>query len=138
MHDVIRVALGSLGVTAESGCGQEVGRGAFLCFEHQTPSDLLLAGHKIGGSAQRRRAGAILQHGSILLAASLHAPRLVGIRELTGVQIDPLRLTDEVARSFSHMTGWTIAPTEWSNELTARREQLAAEKYRQPAWTERR
>src|SRR5205823_5483512 len=38
MHDIIRIALGSCGVSAAAcGCGQERGRGAFLCFEHQTP-----------------------------------------------------------------------------------------------------
>ncbi|HEX4590204.1 MAG TPA: biotin/lipoate A/B protein ligase family protein [Gemmataceae bacterium] len=137
MHDGIRAALGSLGVTA-AGCGREQGRGAFLCFEHQTPGDLLLGGRKIGGSAQRRRRGAILQHGSILLAASPHAPHLKGIQEMTGVVIGPERLADALAPTVSRMTGWTMAPKDWSAELIARRKQLAAEHYRQTAWTQRR
>jgi lipoate-protein ligase A len=138
MHDIIRSALASRGVTAAAGCGQEIGRGRFLCFEHHTPGDLLLGGHKIGGSAQRRRLGALLQHGSILLAASPHAPQLVGIRELTGMTIDPGRLADEVARSFSQTTGWTLEPADWTPQMTARRERLVAERYGNPAWTERR
>src|SRR3954454_549376 len=43
MHDVIATALDSYGVPASAcGSGQEVGRGAFLCFRHQTPGDVLL------------------------------------------------------------------------------------------------
>jgi lipoyl(octanoyl) transferase len=138
MHDIIRVALAEWGVTAVSGCGLEVGRGAFLCFEHQSPGDLLLGGHKIGGSAQRKRDGVILQHGSILLAASQHAPRFHGIRELTGTTIDPQGFADRLGRTLSRITGWSPAPVEWSVDLKARRWQLGIERYANPAWTERR
>jgi lipoate-protein ligase A len=139
MHDVIALALGSYGVPAAAlGCGQERDRGAFLCFAHQTPGDLIVAGHKIVGSAQRRRAGALLQHGSILLAASPHAPHLHGVRELTGTAVDAERLAGELARTFAQLTDWMLTPTDWSAELIARREQIAADRYRQAAWTERR
>ena len=45
--------------------------GAFLCFARGDANDLLVAegptaGQKVVGSAQRRRRGAVLQHGSIL------------------------------------------------------------------------
>ncbi len=43
---------------------------AFLCFQRRSTGDVLLGEHKIAGSAQRRRRGAILQHGSVLLARS--------------------------------------------------------------------
>jgi lipoate-protein ligase A len=138
MHEIIREALTTLGVTAAAGCGTEVGRGAFLCFQHQTPGDLLLDGHKIGGSAQRRRAGALLQHGSILLAASSHAPQLRGVRELTSLDISPKLLADAVARSFAQATGWSLVPTEWTADRLARRQQIISDRYANPAWTERR
>jgi lipoate-protein ligase A len=138
MHDIIRSALESLGVTAARGCGQERGRGAFLCFEHHTPGDLLLGGQKIGGSAQRKRDGVILQHGSILLEASPHTPHLRGVKELTGVELQPQRLANELARVFSRTTGWRFMPESWSPKLIARRGQIAAERYGNPAWTERR
>jgi lipoate-protein ligase A len=78
----------------------------FLCFFREDPHDIVIdpsiadrsvidgetppvdscrhfvAPCKIVGSAQRRRKGAILQHGSILLAASRHAPEIHGIRDL--------------------------------------------------------
>jgi lipoyl(octanoyl) transferase len=55
----------------------------FLCFSRGDRNDLVLQGVKVVGSAQRRRKGAVLQHGSILLDASPHAEHLPGIRNLT-------------------------------------------------------
>ena len=55
----------------------------FLCFARQDPNDIVLRGTKIAGSAQRRRRGAVLQHGSILVRASELAPELPGISELS-------------------------------------------------------
>jgi lipoate-protein ligase A len=138
MHDIIRTTLGSRGAAATSGCGQESGRDAFLCFEHHTPGDVILGENKIVGSAQRRRAGGLLQHGSILLGASLFAPYLHGLREIADVAITPDRLAADLSRTFSQTTGWVLAPIDWSNELMARCRQIAEERYRQPAWTERR
>ena len=48
--------------------------GEFLCFGRGDSRDIVLHGHKIVGSAQRRRRGAVLQHGSLLLRRSEHAP----------------------------------------------------------------
>jgi len=59
----------------------------FLCFERQTHGDVLSGGLKICGSAQRRQRGAMLQHGSVLLARSPSAPELPGIRDLAGMTI---------------------------------------------------
>jgi lipoate-protein ligase A len=64
----------------------------FLCFLRRSQGDLIVAGNKIGGSAQRRRKNALLQHGSVLLKRSPSAPELAGIEDLTGVQIDPAEL----------------------------------------------
>ena len=69
-------------------CGEEKKLGPFLCFQHQTPGDLLVAGHKVVGSAQRRPHGATMQHGSILLRRSPHAPALPGIADLSETPID--------------------------------------------------
>jgi lipoate-protein ligase A len=135
---MIQHALETFDVAATlAGCGHETGRGAFLCFEHQTPGDLLLGGQKVVGSAQRKRAGALLQHGSILLAASPHAPHLPGVRERTGVPIDPTALADVLGRGFAAATRWRLEPARWQL-LGERIEALAAEKYRQVAWNEKR
>jgi len=54
----------------------------FLCFLREDENDLLLNRHKILGSAQRRRRGAILQHGGLILHRSSMAPEILGIFDL--------------------------------------------------------
>ncbi len=53
-----------------------------LCFAREDEHDLMCKDHKVLGSAQRRRRGAILQHGGLLLRASSITPELVGIGDL--------------------------------------------------------
>ena len=54
----------------------------FLCFLREAAPDLIVRGHKVLGSAQRRRRGAVLQHGSLLLRASEHVPEILGLCDL--------------------------------------------------------
>jgi lipoate-protein ligase A len=54
----------------------------FLCFLRSDPRDIVCAGQKIVGSAQRRRKGNILQHGSVLVEASPLTPELKGILDI--------------------------------------------------------
>jgi lipoate-protein ligase A len=88
------------------------GRQPFLCFLRRACSDVVLAGHKIAGSAQRRRRGAVLQHGSVLLARSPLAPELPGIAELTGLTIAPEELAQRWVRHLAAAFGVTVQPRE--------------------------
>jgi lipoyl(octanoyl) transferase len=54
----------------------------FLCFGRKDSRDIVLGTHKILGSAQRRRRGAVLQHGSLLLYRSPFAPMYPGLCDL--------------------------------------------------------
>lgn len=54
----------------------------FLCFSRGDARDIVMGRHKVMGSAQRRRRGAVLQHGSLLLARSEFAPEFPGLAEL--------------------------------------------------------
>ncbi|QDU80307.1 Octanoyltransferase LipM [Polystyrenella longa] len=54
----------------------------FLCFGRQDARDLVLENQKVLGSAQRRRRGAMLQHGSLVMRRSPFAPEFAGIRDL--------------------------------------------------------
>jgi lipoate-protein ligase A len=56
---------------------------------------VVLAGHKIAGSAQRRTKTAVLQHGSVLVSASPVAPELPGILDLADRQPEPEDLMNE-------------------------------------------
>ncbi|MDA1015291.1 MAG: lipoate--protein ligase [Planctomycetota bacterium] len=51
----------------------------FLCFARGDERDLVIGEHKVMGSAQRRRRGAVLQHGSLLLRRSEYAPQFPGL-----------------------------------------------------------
>lgn len=57
---------------------------AFLCFLRQDPNDVVTADGscKVIGSAQRRRRGSLIQHGSILLRGSRLTPEIPGLSEL--------------------------------------------------------
>lgn len=55
----------------------------FLCFERRSCGDIVVGDHKVMGSAQRRGRGALLQHGSLLLATSPYAPSLQGLSPTT-------------------------------------------------------
>src|SRR5262245_11329728 len=88
VHGSLIETLGELGITASlCDCSSAAANEPFLCFQRRTLGDILLGQHKIGGSAQRRRGCAILQHGSILLARSAAAPELAGIADLTGINL---------------------------------------------------
>lgn len=85
VHGAIAAAFESFGVIlrprGESGSENASGR-PFLCFTDHDPEDMVLESVKIVGSAQRRRPGSVLQHGSILLARSPRTPELPGLAEL--------------------------------------------------------
>ena len=55
---------------------------SFLCFHRRSTGDVVVGEHKVLGSAQRRSKEALLQHGSLLLATSEHAPTLIGLDDM--------------------------------------------------------
>lgn len=110
----------------------------FLCFQRRAPGDVLVGQVKVAGSAQRRCQGAVLQHGSVLLARSDAAPELEGLAEMSGGRISPQQLVE----------AWLVRLSQWvavSDRIETlpsadrnRAEQLAVEKYGHSSWTERR
>jgi lipoyl(octanoyl) transferase len=139
MHAILRDALALLGVSARL-CGDSEERklGEVLCFLHHTPGDLLLGESKIAGSAQRKQRGALMQHGSILLAASSFTPRLPGIRELVGVTFSAEQLGAVVLEQLRKHLGWRLVADDWTARQREHIEELAAGKYSQPAWNSKR
>jgi lipoate-protein ligase A len=84
----------------------------FLCFLRSNPNDIVHAsGAKIVGSAQRRRRGVILQHGSLLLAESTAAKGICGIRELSP-GFDEFRFRDELPGRVAAAVSdeWSLRP----------------------------
>jgi lipoate-protein ligase A len=139
MHEIIAEALPSFGIGAQTvACGPEKKLGDILCFQHQTPGDLILNGHKIAGSAQRKQRGALLQHGAILLAQCESTPALPGIRELCGVQLDSNTLAERLQYSFQQRTGCGFQSGGWTDAELARIRELAQFKYGHEQWNRKR
>lgn len=88
VHDSIVDALRGLGWNAQLSenctCNihSRIGGSPFLCFDRRSPVDVVIDGKKIMGSAQRRTSQGLIQHGSILLRSSVHAPHLPGILDI--------------------------------------------------------
>jgi lipoate-protein ligase A len=110
----------------------------FLCFKDRDSEDLVLTGSKVVGSAQRRRAGAVLQHGSLLLARSPTIPELPGAGDLADVSMDHRGWADRLRALVPAALGLhpEAAPVSPSDRERAR--ELEARVYRNPAWNRRR
>ena len=110
----------------------------FLCFQRRAPGDVLVGHAKIAGSAQRRRRGAVLQHGSILLQRSAAAPELDSLEDVTGRTVPPEQLIDawtpRLLRSLQ--LAWNQTSLTDSQRQAART--LAAARYAADRWTETR
>jgi lipoate-protein ligase A len=138
-HHAVAAALKGLGVESRAVvCGEERTLGPFLCFRHQTPGDLLVAGHKVVGSAQRRPHGATMQHGSLLLNQSPHSPSLPGIAELAGVVIQGPELAAAIVVELGRQHGWTFDPDDWTEAERQSAAELERVKYATTAWNEKR
>jgi lipoate-protein ligase A len=80
-----------------------------LCFLRQDSHDLTLGESKVLGSAQRRRRGAILQHGSLIRRASPLVKHLLGLADLGLIDVPAdlaKRLCVQVAESLAE--SWTM------------------------------
>jgi lipoate-protein ligase A len=138
-HHAVAAALKTFGArTRAVVCGEDKKLGPFLCFQHQTPGDLLAEGHKVVGSAQRRPHGAMMQHGSILLRRSPHAPVLPGLADLTGVTIDGDSLVGGIVAELKAETGWAFEPAGWTAEELGLAAEIERGKYGSAAWNEKR
>jgi lipoate-protein ligase A len=98
----------------------------------------VLEGFKIVGSAQRRRQGAILQHGSILLRQSDRTPELPGLADLLSVSYDPPVWGNEIVRRIAGALELELALRDVPEQVRSRSRELELDLYRNDAWTGRR
>lgn len=119
----------------------------FLCFERRANGDVILTGpdcdhdsrgHKILGSAQRRRQGALLQHGSLLLATSRAAPQLPGLSDLIDRPLAAMELANSLAAAVTRKLCLIDAGTQLPASVISAAARIEADKYASPAWTLRR
>jgi lipoyl(octanoyl) transferase len=111
VHERIIAALAERGVSsALRGSSLSDAEGEFLCFRRGDPRDVVLNGQKIVGSAQRRRRGAVLQHGSLLLRRSEYAPEFPGVLDL----VPNCALNDGFIAELGRTTGAIFGPSDAS------------------------
>ncbi len=138
-HNTLIEALSDWSVSAQL-CEQanKLTAEPFLCFQRRAVGDVLLADAKIAGSAQRRRRGAVLEHGSVLLRKTPYAPELFGIAEVGGVAIE----ATELARAWRARLAKQCQISWRFQRLEDQEIKLAAqyvdEIYGHSTWTERR
>jgi lipoate-protein ligase A len=141
VHQALVEVLAEWGIEATMAAQPEQSaatREPFLCFQRRSPGDVLVAGAKIAGSAQRRCRGAVLQHGSVLLARSAAAPELGGLEELSGQTVPPERLIEAWLERLAGVLSATWQSGQLSDAERRRANEICAEKYASPVWTENR
>jgi lipoyl(octanoyl) transferase len=141
MHAALIEALACHGIKASlcRGEGRERnGKAPFLCFQRRAPGDVMLLEDKIGGSAQRRRHGAVLQHGSLLLARSTAAPELPGLAQAVAIDLSFDELTQTWLSKLAKAFSLELQPGIMSESEQRRAENLARDKYGSIDWTRNR
>jgi lipoate-protein ligase A len=136
--------------------GEAEGSHGAVCFDAASAYEITAGGKKLVGSAQARRGGAILQHGSILLDIDWDAwvsvfayaseagkqraygklpTRMTSLRQELGREVTVEEVQERLVRSFEEVLRIDLATGGLSEveETAARR--LAQEKYGSAAWT---
>ena len=121
-------------------------QGPWLCFQRRAAGDILLGkpndnntpAIKVVGSAQRRRHGNLLQHGSLLLCSSLAAPELESLESATGLNYSVHELLANLPQQLAKALSFSLADAFLNEQQHARVKALKASKYECSDWTQRR
>ncbi len=153
----LQAGLARLGIEVslapESEAPSRAGQGP-VCFDRPSAHEILLRGRKVVGSAQVRRAGALLQHGSIviepLLATLVACLRLEddpmtatrrlagGVAGLSEVgAFDPPSIAMAIAEAVASEFDVRLAPGRLTEGESGAAGLLAQSKYQSLAWTRR-
>jgi lipoate-protein ligase A len=115
-------------------------RSPFLCFLDRDPEDVLVDGHKVIGSAQRRRPRAVLQHGSILSRTSPATPELPGL-DRVAIDASSSAWIEESTQRLAQALGLSVGSGSHGPATAAERAAAVAHArgvFSTPAWTRRR
>jgi lipoate-protein ligase A len=106
--EVLAQAIARLGVPADIAPGKLSRAGSASCFQSATQADLVALGRKLVGSAQTRREGAFLQHGSLMLTQRpddiqpfLHRPASGGDATCLADVMDVLPSREAIAQAIA-------------------------------------
>jgi lipoate-protein ligase A len=140
-HETALQLLRARGFEARLATSSAVTRGndaPFLCFQRRAEGDLVVGSHKILGSAQRRRQGALLQHGSLLLRASRWAPQLPGLEDLGDSAFDLRDWVRSWCELLVERLGVKLSLNPLSGEENWGVHLCEAERFKTERWTARR
>lgn len=141
IHRTLIAVLWKSGIEANLFGASELGvekSNDFLCFKRRSAGDIVVGDVKIAGSAQRRVADAVLQHGSVLLERSSAAPELAGLNEITCKTLEPGDLQHAWRDQLSEVLRFRWCEDELLAEEQDHIARIVAEKYGHPSWTEKR
>jgi lipoate-protein ligase A len=140
VHQAIAATITSLGVCAERR-GDTVSspraerKRPLLCFTDPNPDDIVAKGAKVVGSAQRRRAGAVLQHGSLLLVRSVRVPELPGVCDVADAPSDTEYWSSRLLARIPDALGMRPILGDLNDEVLRRALELERAVYRNQSWT---
>jgi lipoyl(octanoyl) transferase len=137
VHEALIEEFGSRGIQAKI-CGENsprpLDKEPFLCFLRRTDADILLAEHKIAGSAQRRRGLGLLQHGSVLLRVAHESPELAGIEDISGVCVDPSELARCWSQRIAARLQWRLQLADLGEDLSGLARRWAETRFGREEW----
>lgn len=142
VHSAIIGLLGQRGVSARQR-GLEASEKIaapppFLCFTDRHAEDIVALGSKIVGSAQRRRLGSVLQHGSMLLVHSAFTPELPGACDLASVTSDPRVWSIDFNKFVPEALGLQPVDCPFPTAFLERSEELVRNVYGNDVWNRKR
>jgi len=141
IHGCLIEALQRAGVTArmcQAADKIETVRIPFLCFQRRSPGDVLIGQSKVCGSAQRRRKGAVLQHGSLLWRTSPAAPELPGVADVVAHPIELEATADLWLRGLSRRFGFGWQQDDLDEREVHAVKNLVESRYARDNWTKNR
>ena len=130
-----------------------------VCFETPSHYEITVKGRKLVGSAQARKGGGLLQHGTLPLAGDIARicdalaypdeadrsaaqaegrARALTLAEALGREVDWQTAADAVAQGFTDALGVTLTQGELTPAERETADRLTAEVYDNDAWTLRR
>ncbi|MFL5732120.1 MAG: biotin/lipoate A/B protein ligase family protein [Chloroflexia bacterium] len=150
----------ALSMRAQPGASEDKPSGSHgaICFDAASDYELTARGRKLVGSAQARRGGALLQHGSILLdidwdawaavfayrseagrqrAAQKLPLRMTSLSEELGRPVTAHEVSQTVRRGFAETFEIDLGPGRLTSSEIEAAQRIATEKYGSDAWTTR-
>ena len=140
IHQTLITALSKWGIQANLYGTPQPGEqksGDFMCFSRRSSGDIVVGDAKIAGSAQRRVADAVLQHGSVLLRRTSAAPELPGLFEIAGEAIEPGDLMHVWRQRLAEVLRFRWHEDSLSGEEEDHVARIVEEKYGHASWTKK-